>query len=41
MNSTEEPFNFIPLDIKHKELYDAWDHWVVSDIEGFKNDSGE
>lgn len=40
VRETEESFNFIPLEVKHKDLYDAWDHWIISEIEGFKDDTG-
>ncbi len=38
---SSETFNFIPLDVKEKNLYDALDHHIVSDIEEFKNDKNQ
>ena len=37
----EELFNIIFLDIKHKELYQALDEYVVNHIDEYKNDRGD
>ncbi|CAD8097227.1 unnamed protein product [Paramecium primaurelia] len=36
-----ELYNFIPIDLKDGNLYDAFDNFVVNSIEDFKNDLSE
>lgn len=41
LKEEEELFNIIFLNIKHKELYQALDEYVVNHIDEFKNDRGD
>ena len=34
----EEVFNIVFLDVKLKEIYQAWDHSIFHSIEDYKND---
>lgn len=40
-NIKDELFNIIFLDIKHKNIYQAWDESIINEIEGYKNDKGD
>jgi hypothetical protein len=37
----EEKFNTIFLEVKHKDLYYAWDQFNYTSIDHFKNDRGD
>ncbi len=37
-NSEDEAFNLIYLDIRHHDIYQAWDEYMINIIDDYKND---
>lgn len=36
-NSEDEAFNTIYLNINHRDIYQAWDEFMINRLEDFKN----
>lgn len=41
VRESEDLFNFIPLDVRLRNLYDSWDSFIINEIDDYKNDNEE